>query len=88
METLTKPLGQPIEGEDQNATVTCLVHGVYGLYAWGVRTDFCLACQRRKVKAGDRDAAKQLSRLEDLRQRAKRTAQTGLPHVPRYGPKW
>ena len=86
--TATKPLGQPIEGEDRGAHVTCPIHGVYGLYFYGVRNDFCMRCEKQKAKAGDHDTAKRCSRLEELRQRAKRTAQTGLPHVPRYGLKW
>lgn len=85
----TKPLGQPIEGEDRDAIVVCPVHGSFGLYFYTVvRNDFCLSCERRKAKAGDRDAAKRLDRLDLLRQRAKREAVSGLPHVPRYGQKW
>jgi len=76
MDLATKPLGQPIAGEDPDATVTCPVCGFsYGLYAHGLRADFCKRCERKSAKAGDREANKRLWRFSDLCQKAKREAQ-------------
>jgi len=80
--TTTKPLGQPIEGEDRDATVVCPFHGSYGLYFYGVRNDFCIPCGKQKAKT-DRDAQKRFLKLDELRQKAKRAHQAAAAHASR-----
>ena len=70
--TSTKPLGEPIEGEDRGATVTCPSGHLYGLYFYGVRNDFCRTCEKQRARAGDQAAAKRLEKLDRARWRAKR----------------
>jgi hypothetical protein len=76
MDLTSKPLGQPIAGENPDLTITCPVCGHrYGLYAHALRIDFCKRCERKKAQAGDREANKRLWRFNDLYQKAKREAQ-------------